>query len=242
MLITFSGLDGAGKTTLINMLKGTLEERGCRVVIHTMYDDVSFYSLLRTFRDRARALLGMGAPNGALPMPMTAPTVSRPENPRDPKLAVTDKKSAAGRVLYRMVRSRALKRLVLLMDVACLWGYRCVEEKMRGRVLITDRYLYDSLADVADLDNRRWGFIRWFLRLVPTPDAPIFVDTPAEQAFARKPEYPLDYLQWRQGAYQRIFQWVHRPIILVNTDLAQTRVHVVTAVFERLAQHAKSPS
>jgi len=47
MLISFSGLDGAGKTTLIAKAKEILERGGRKVKIMTMYDNVSFSAFLR---------------------------------------------------------------------------------------------------------------------------------------------------------------------------------------------------
>lgn len=52
MLITFSGLDGAGKSTLIARLRTALEAQGRRVRVLTMYDHVGLYAWIRLVRDR----------------------------------------------------------------------------------------------------------------------------------------------------------------------------------------------
>ena len=57
-VVTFSGLDGAGKSTLIGSLKVALESKGLTVRVLTMYDDLSFYAWLRFFRDGIRVLIG----------------------------------------------------------------------------------------------------------------------------------------------------------------------------------------
>ena len=52
MLITFSGLDGAGKSTLIAWLKESLERGNRRVAVFHMNDHVGAYAYLRAVRDR----------------------------------------------------------------------------------------------------------------------------------------------------------------------------------------------
>src|SRR3989440_5359196 len=52
MLITFSGLDGAGKSTLVRWLQQTLERQNRRVGVFHMNDHVGVYAYLRRLRDR----------------------------------------------------------------------------------------------------------------------------------------------------------------------------------------------
>jgi len=232
MLVSFSGLDGAGKTTLINELKRALEKQHYEVSVLTMYDDVSFYSRLRLLRDRLR-----GGPDTAREDAsggMQARERGCIGYRGDPRTDVSDKSGPLTRLFYGVARSLAVRKAILLLDLISLLVRRVCVEGFGGRVLIIDRYLYDSLVDVANLRDGRWLFIRLFMRLVPTPDAPVFVDVPAEQAFARKAEYPLEYMRWRRGAYRKVFTWVQRPIFLDNSDLAATVADLKTAVAERL--------
>jgi len=232
MLISFSGLDGAGKSTLITELKRALEKQDYNVTVLTMYDDVAFYSLLRSLRDRVRGAgaASRGGANGGT----QAQERARIGYAGDPRTDVSDKTRPLTRLVYRVARSLTIRKAVLMLDLASLLARRVWVEAFGGRVLIIDRYLYDSLVDVADLRGRGWLFIRFFVRLVPTPDAPVFVDVPAEQAFARKAEYPLDYMRWRQGAYRQLFVWVRRPIMIENGDLDAAVATLKTAVAERL--------
>src|SRR2546421_8333289 len=52
MLITFSGLDGAGKSTLVRGLQQTLEREHRRVVVFHMNDHVGVYAYLRRLRNQ----------------------------------------------------------------------------------------------------------------------------------------------------------------------------------------------
>ncbi len=194
MLISFSGLDGAGKTTLISELKQALEQQKNEVTVLTMYDDISFYSRLRRLRGLLRG--EPAAPKGgATPDPVRTYI-------GDPRTDVSDKTTPLARLVYGVARSLTVRKAVLMLDLASLMVRRLYVEGIKGRVLIIDRYMYDSLVDVADVPGQDWLFGRFFVRLAPTPDAPIFVDVPAERAFARKPEYELEYLKWRRGVYR----------------------------------------
>lgn len=207
MLISFSGLDGAGKSTLIEGLWKSLQARGHAVVCLRMYDHVVFYAFLRGLRDRVGKIFGR-----------------RRAAPGDPKAAT----------LYRVARSPMTKRVVLFLDLISLVARRFYEERMRKRILILDRYLYDFLADVADLKEQNWSFVSFFIRISPVPDLPVFVDVPAERAYERKREYPLAYMEWRRRTYHKIFNAVSNPLILENDDLEETRRRLEAEALKRI--------
>src|SRR5207302_10650652 len=78
MLITFSGLDGAGKSTLVRWLQQTLERQHRRVVVFHMNDHVGVYAYLRRLRNQLggappRALLGTGGAGALPPVPHPPP-------------------------------------------------------------------------------------------------------------------------------------------------------------------------
>ena len=56
LVITFSGLDGAGKSTLIDWLEGELERRHRPVTVLRMADGVGVYAGLRVARDSVQRL------------------------------------------------------------------------------------------------------------------------------------------------------------------------------------------
>lgn len=230
MMITFSGLDGAGKSTLIRDLRSFLENQNQRTVILTMYDDITFYSFIRKIRDSLKKKFKLPMGND-LPDPRSLP----PSEMNDPKTNVSDKTGRITKIIYTIFRSRLARSLCLFMDLLVLLLYRFYEEIFHSRVLITDRYFYDSLADIMDMRSKGWFFVRLFLLLIPTPDAPVLIDVPAEVAFQRKPEYPLDYTRWRHGAYHQIFQWVKKPLILPNQDLQQSTQILKNFVQQKMA-------
>jgi thymidylate kinase len=218
MLITFSGLDGAGKSTLISYLKECLADRGVESTVLTMYDHVGVYATIRRVRDAIRRARGI--------MP-------RQKLSTDPD-CLLEREPNAGPALI-VLRSCLVKQFVYGIDLLWLLSYRLYMETICGRVLILDRYFYDSLADIA-AGPGSWRYIRWFLRLTPTPRASLFIDVSPEVAFNRKQEYSVEYLKNRRDTYMKIFRLAPQPItVLENRDLDETRRRLCAVVTEAMA-------
>jgi thymidylate kinase len=208
-LITFSGLDGAGKTTLIEWLRADLERQRRPVTVLHLNDHVGIYAYARALRDRC---LGRSAPEGPPRM-----------EPRSPVL---------GRLRDMLVWSKILRRLLYLADLAIFCGYRFYIEKIRRRTLIMDRYFYDTLVDVTTGRSGPW--LRFLERLTPRPDLPVLLEITPEEAFARKGEYTLEYLRDRSAAYHRVFPWVPSALRLPTRELEAAKGVLARAVRERL--------
>ncbi|MEO7986946.1 MAG: hypothetical protein ABI766_10470 [Gemmatimonadales bacterium] len=217
MLITFSGLDGSGKSTLIEWLRRMLEARQQRVAVFHMGDHIGLYAGLRAIRDR---VVGSprGRPGGGPPLP----------EPREPRGRL---KTALRRGRNLVVWNKPMRRWIYLLDLVVFLGYRAFVEKLRGRVLILDRYFYDTLVDVAD--GRRWFWVRLLERITPTPTVAVFLDVTPEESWDRKGEYSVEYLRRRYAAYQHVFEWVPSAVQLVNDDLGETQAALWRAVADR---------
>ncbi len=213
MLITFSGLDGAGKSTLIEWLRTELERRSRRVAVFHMNDHVGVYAYLRAIRDRVQ--------------PRRAPP--RPAGPA----ATTPLTRGLVAVRNAVIWNKSLRRLLYPIDLAVFWVYRLLVEKLRGRVLIMDRYFYDSLVDVSNGRGTRW--LRFLARLTPTPDLAVFLDISPEESYARKGEYSVEYLRARWRHYRAVAPWVRTALVLDNRDLAHTQRILTRALEERRA-------
>lgn len=195
MLITLSGLDGAGKSTLAEALKASLDRDGTPAAIFHMNKDVGLYAYLRNIRD---AVWGSG------------------KTPEPGQL--TDRANGALReIRRRIIWNKPLRRLVDIGDLALFLLYRLYVEKLRGRVLIMDRYFYDRLADQAD--GHRWKYLRWFAGFTPVPDVPVLVEVSPEEAFGRKGEYSIESMTLRRSNYREIFRWVPGSVNLTNDEL-----------------------
>jgi hypothetical protein len=218
VLITFSGLDGAGKSTLINWLKGSLEEQSHRVAVLHMNDHIGLYAYVRFFRDRL-----FGSREEREPPPRGAPG----GNSKPPEGA----RARYWRIRDAIVWSKLLRRLIYPLDLVVFQFYRLYQERYRGRILIMDRYFYDTLVDVWDARFRFW--IRTLERITPEPDVPVFLELQPEVAHARKAEHSVDWLRNRSKAYGIVRPWVRASVAIPNADLDTAKLALEQALQDR---------
>lgn len=77
--------------------------------------------------------------------------------------------------------------------------------RLRGRLVIFDRYPYDAYQPAEPpLVALKKAYFAVLARSCPPPDLVLLIDTPAEVAFARKPEDSLEHLSALHDAYLRI--------------------------------------
>jgi thymidylate kinase len=195
-VISFSGLDGAGKTTVIDALKEKFENEGKTVKIFTMYDDLSFYAFLRLFRDGVRKLFGR-----KIELPKEAET--------DPNFD-----PHPNSFVYKIIRSRPSKAMVLAIDTLSMYLFLLIKTK-RGEVVLLDRTSYDYIVDVLPKQYKKIHIsIALFFSFKPSLS--VFVNTPAQVSFDRKGEFTVEYLTWRSVAYTQIFNMINNQIVVDN--------------------------
>jgi thymidylate kinase len=224
VLITFSGLDGAGKSTLIAFLQRELEAAQLPSVVLHMNDHVGLYAYLRMARNR---FVG-SSPN---PPPSQWQAVRGRAALAGPRRPTARTRMIA--VRNALVWSKTVRRLLYPVDLLLFLLYRAYIEGVRGCVLITDRYFYDTLVDVAD--GRSWRLIRFLARFTPTPDVAVYVDVDPETAFARKGEYSVEYLRDRQLRYAAVFPLVRSQVTLRAGELGTTQAMLRSVILARLA-------
>jgi thymidylate kinase len=217
MLITFSGLDGSGKSTLVECLRESLEKRDRRVAVFHLYYDVGLLACARAVVKRIVG--GRGK--------QSAPETKRAHAPRE-------RKTRGARLKYALAWNKSLRLCVYPLDLVIFLCYRLYIEKVKGRVLIMDRYFYDTLVDVSDGRSRRRG-ARLLSRLTPQPTVPVLVDISPEEAFARTGEYSVDYLSRRRLSYEEFFPKDGGAVVLAGgDDLTATRTRLEQIVLERM--------
>ncbi len=227
MVITFSGLDGAGKSTLIDWLEGELERQHRPVTVLHMDDGVGVYAFLRVARDSLQRLVhrANGRERGN-----NHPAAGRPRWAGPPPgrglVGLADR--LRGAILW----SKPLRRLLYPLDLLIFLVIRFYVARVRGHVLLTDRYFYDTLVDVAD--EGRWFWVGLLERLTPAPDVPVFLDVSPEESYARKGEYSVDYLARRSAAYRHIAPLVPSAVVLPNENLDDTCRALARAINERM--------
>jgi thymidylate kinase len=222
MLITFSGLDGAGKSTLIGALQETLRSRRHSTVVFHMNDHVGLYASIRLIRDRL-----FGGP----PKFNRSPAVVRASEEADRVRRLPPITRAYRAVRNAVVWNRTLRRLLYPLDLLVFLCHRLYHERVRHRVMIMDRYFYDTLIDLAD-GHSAWG--RLLERVTPTPDVAVLLEVPPERAFARKQEWSVELLARRWRAYQQLFPRVSSSVVIANQDLGSAKAALEKVVLARL--------
>ena len=179
LLVSFSGVDGSGKSTSIAFLTGRLAEAGARVRVMEFWNNVV---VLRRFRENVTSAwfqgeTGVGAPG-------------KPVQRKDKNLRPWY--ATLGRcVLY------FFDAIHLRMTVNRLF-------KSDVDVVVFDRYIFDQLATLPIENKAIRIYARLISKIVPRPDVAYLLDADPDAAFARKPEYPLDFLREYRLCYLRL--------------------------------------
>jgi len=178
-LLSFSGIDGAGKSTQIDAVLRYLQDHGQGVQRYTFWDNVVGFS-------KCREHLSLRLFKGET-------GVGHPERP----IARRDKNISSWYVVI-------LRLFLYLLDAIRLSAIvpKCVGKKVE--FVVFDRYIYDQLAN---LPLQYWPvrlYARALLRIIPKPDVAFLLDADPEEAVLRKPEYPLEFVRHNRHAYLTI--------------------------------------
>lgn len=176
LVVSFSGLDGAGKTTQIDNLRALVESLGLRNEQLAFWDNVVVLSRYREgFVHKVyKSERGIGAPD-------------KPVNRQDKNV----------RAWYL---SLARHGLYLLDALHLMWVI--AKARRRGSdVIIVDRYIYDELANLPLENTLTRTFIRFVNAIIPRPDIAYLLDADPIAARARKPEYPVEFLHKSRRCY-----------------------------------------
>jgi predicted DNA-binding transcriptional regulator AlpA len=132
-----------------------------------------------------------------------------------------------------------------LLDVARLRRLLASPQTRNADVVIFDRYIYDQIANIYSQSFAARSYSRMLLSFTPRPDLAFVVDASADAAFARKPEYPLEFVRRNRQNFLQLKELV--PQLAIISDAAEDEVrkeiyrHIShSALPERVALGGKS--
>jgi thymidylate kinase len=211
LLISFSGLDGSGKSTQIANLIDFAHQRGLATKLLAFWDDVVVLSRYREgFVHKVYGSeRGIGAPD-------------KPVNRRDKNV----------RKWYLSLARHGL----YLLDALHLGRVIASARRSGADVIVMDRYIYDELANLPLANPFTRAFVRLVAALVPRPDVAYILDADPEAARARKPEYPVDFMRLCRSAYLCLAQMLGYMTVVPPLPLEEAKRHVEAAFVRTLPE------
>jgi thymidylate kinase len=210
-LVTFSGVDGAGKSTQIDALCRHLEDSGFQLARYTFWDDIV---VLAKSRERA-SLEAFKGDKG----------VGRPEKP----ISRRDKNVTSWYLT-------AVRLVFYLLDAFRLCAVVARSTESGADFIIFDRYIYDELANLPLQRLVVRLYVRLLLRLIPKPDLALLLDADPETATLRKPEYPLEFVRRNREAYLRLSRIVGAMTLVPPLSVEQAAEMIKESVSENCLQ------
>ena len=212
-IVTFSGIDGAGKTTQIDRISTHLVDQGYSVSRVSFWDDVAFMS-------KVRASVSLAVLRNQ-PPPLRYATLRNDKNVRTWYLTF-------------------VRAIFYFFDTLCL---RPVLSQLRAGnsdFVIFDRYLYDQLAQIQSQSWLARAYIRLLVSLAPKPDFAFVLDAFPEEAFARKPEYPLDFMYGYRRAFLGLSTFVPQLIVIAPSTVEHVGRVILRSLSRGLPEFANA--
>jgi thymidylate kinase len=206
--VSFSGIDGAGKSTQIENLRAHMKDAGLRVELVIFWDDVARLTHLRAVSGHTlfKGEKGVGSPD-------------KPINRRDKNV------QSWGMTLVRY--------FLYFVDAVSL--RLVVKRALRSgaEFIIFDRYAYDELANLNLRNPFARAYVRLIMMFVPKPNVSYILDADPVQARARKPEYPLEFLHKSRASYMALSELVGGMTIVPPMPVKDVAQHVLQHALEQ---------
>lgn len=210
VMVSFSGIDGAGKSTQIEALRARLMRDGLRVHIVRFWDDIA---RLKGIRETSGHKLFKGEKGVGSP---TAPINRRDKNVQSgPMTCVRLFLYLVDAISTRLVAGRMLRSTFDLV--------------------IFDRYTYDELANLNLGNPLIRAYARLLMAIVPRPHISYVLDADPAKARARKPEYPLDFLHQNRTAYLTLAELLGGITVIPAMPVGEVEAEVIAIAVKKLS-------
>lgn len=216
VLVSFSGIDGAGKSTQIEALARSLSQEGLRVHVVRFWDDIA---RLKGIRESSGHRIFKGDKGVGTP---SAPIHRRDKNVQSGPMTCV-------RLFLYFIDALSTRRMVRRMSRS---GFDLV---------IFDRYTYDELANL----NLRNPILRacagMLMAIVPRPRISFLLDADPAEARARKPEYPLDFIRTNRQAYLSLANLLGGITVIRPMPVPEVEAEVLAHAVRKLSYDVEPP-
>lgn len=201
VLVSFSGLDGAGKTAQIDNLRSLLQSLGLRESMLAFWDNVVVLSRYREgfVHMVYKSERGIGAPD-------------KPVNRQDKNV----------RAWYLSLARHGL----YLLDAIHLMWVIAKTRRNGSDVVIVDRYIYDELANLPLENGLTRAFVKFVSAIIPRPDIAYLLDADPVAARARKPEYPVEFMRRSRRCYFMLADLIETMTVIPPLPLSDAKREV----------------
>jgi len=216
LLISFSCVDGSGKSTQIENLRSALHAAGLSTTLLAFWDNVVVGVKYREgFVHKVyKSERGIGAPG-------------KPVNRRD--------KNMRG---WHLTMAR---HFLYLLDAVNLCRVVARAKKQSGAdVVILDRYIYDELSNLNLSNPLSRAFVKFAHGLVPRPDIAYLLDADPVAAYARKPEYPVEFMKKCRRAYFDLATILKTMTVIPALALPEAKLAVLRVAQSELAAQGRT--
>lgn len=219
IFISFIGIDGAGKTTLAKILADAMDRKG----IKNKYVACRFYSPLLRFFDNT----------------IIKQLLSLQEKSTDDCIEQINIK----RQFFRNRFLRKVSQYFILYNYFLQIFLKVKLPLTRGQNIVCDRYIYDTIIDLAavfDYSNEEvQKILRNYFHLVPKPDLVFLIDLPGEIAYKRNlpkgDKLSVNYLEKRRKMYLDMIKELNEVVVLDGSkNLGELIYLVKSKTFESL--------
>ena len=212
MLISFSGVDGSGKSTQIENLRSALHAAGVNTRLLAFWDNAVVGVKYREgFVHKVyKSERGIGAPG-------------KPVNRRDKNM----------RAWYLTLARH------FLLDAINLRRVIAREKKSGVDVVILDRYIYDEILNLNMGNPISRTFVRMIHAFIPRPDIAYLLDADPVAAYARKPEYPPEFMAESRQAYFKLAKVLGTMTIIPAGTVAEVCNNVLKVAETKLAENGR---
>lgn len=208
--VSFSGVDGAGKSTQIEALRSAAERAGLRVRLIRFWDDVARLTRLRETSGHTlfKGDKGVGSPE-------------RPINRRDKNV--------------RFWPMTCVRLFIYTVDAVSTRNAMAGALRSGADLVIFDRYLYDELANLTLTNPLMRMFVRLIMAFTPRPDVSFILDADPAAARARKPEYPIEFIRINRRSYMDLSRILGGMTIIPSIPIEDVKREILAHALVHLA-------